>query len=161
MKESLTKKNAFNKEKRSKLVSRLYMVQALFQMEAGNTTLDQVQLEFELFRDKENNKLKNFAKADLKLFRKVLDKTIESQTLIDLSINTSLKKEWPIERIDPILRAIFRAASAELLIGTPPKVVINEFLEVTKAFFPKGKECQLTNGILDNLSKSIFKKGNV
>ena len=158
MKKSSTKNHAFYKEKKAKTVSRLYSVQALFQMEAGNIALDQVQLEFENYHDKENNKLNNFVKADMLLFRKIIEKTIKDQNLIDQSIKLSLKKEWSIERIDPTLRAIFRAASAELILKTPPKVVINEFLEVTKAFFPNGKECQLANGILDNLAKTIVKE---
>ncbi len=152
------KKNAVSKIKISKSVSRLYAVQALFQMESGDISLNKVRLEFEVYHDKENNRINNFVKADLTLFRHILEKTIEQQNFIDRLIGTLLKKGWSIERIDPILRSLFRAAAAELLLETPTKVVINEFLDVAKAFFPEGKECQLANGMLDSLAKNISKK---
>ena len=61
-----------------------------------------------------------------------------------------------MDRIDPTLRAIFRAAAAEFLIKTPPKVVINEFVEIANSFFPDGKECKLANGVLDKLATQIL-----
>jgi N utilization substance protein B len=42
------------------------------------------------------------------------------------------------------------------LIKTPPKVVISEFLEIAKSFFPNGKECKLANGVLDKLATEIL-----
>ena len=50
----------------------------------------------------------------------------------------------------------FRAAAAEFLLKTPPKVVISEFLEIAKSFFPNGKECKLANGVLDKLATEIL-----
>jgi len=61
-----------------------------------------------------------------------------------------------MDRIDPTLRAIFRAAAAEFIIQTPPKIVISEFLEIAKSFFPNGKECKLVNGVLDKLATQIL-----
>ena len=62
---------------------------------------------------------------------------------------------WPIKRIDPTLRALFRAAGAEMLEqkGTNPKVVISEFVDVAKAFFPEGKEPGLVNAVLDKMAR--------
>ncbi len=151
----MVKNLSFSEGKTSKSVSRLYAVQALFQMESGDISLDEVRLEFEKFRDKENNELNKFVRADLVLFRQILKKTVKNQVFINESIENSLKDGWAIERIDPILRSIFRAAAAELLLKTPPKVVINEFLDIAKAFFPTGKECKLANGMLDTLAKKI------
>ena len=145
-------------EKVSKTVSRLYAVQALFQMESGDIALEKVKLEFENYHDQENNKFNNFVKADLELFRQILDHTIKHQIFIDQSIGILLKSGWAIDRIDPILRSIFRAASGEFLLETPPKVVINEFLDIAKAFFPTGREYLLVNGILDSLAKKNLRK---
>ena len=50
----------------------------------------------------------------------------------------------------------FRAAAAEFMIQTPPKIVISEFLEIAKSFFPNGKECKLANGVLDKLATQIL-----
>jgi N utilization substance protein B len=61
---------------------------------------------------------------------------------------------WPIDRIDPTLRALFRAAGAELVEGdTPPKVVITEFVDVARAFFPEGREPKFVNAVLDHIAR--------
>ena len=157
----MIKQNILNKEKVSKAVSRLYSVQALFQMEAVNLSIEQVQLEFSIYRDQENIEFNSYGRADLSLFNKILDGAIKNQNLIDQGITDLLKDGWKFDRIDPTLRSIFRAASSELLLGTPPKVVINEFLEIAKAFFPKGQECKLVNGILDGLAKNLMKSETI
>jgi N utilization substance protein B len=65
----------------------------------------------------------------------------------------ALVAKWPIDRIDPVLRALFRAAGAELTeMPTPPKVVITEFVDVAKAFFPDGKEPKFVNAVLDHMA---------
>ena len=56
----MIKQNILNKEKVSKAVSRLYSVQALFQLEAVNLSIEEVQLEFSVYRDKENIEFNNF-----------------------------------------------------------------------------------------------------
>ena len=157
----MIKQNILNKEKVSKAVSRLYSVQALFQMEAVNLSIEQVQLEFSIYRDQENIEFNSYGRADLSLFNKILDGAIKNQNLIDQGITDLLKDGWKFDRIDPTLRSIFRAASSELLLGTPPKVVINEFLEIAKAFFPKGQECKLVNGILDGLARNLMKSETI
>ena len=153
MESSITKIHRNIKEKR---VSRLYAVQALFQMEAGKSTLQKVSVEFENYRDTENQNKNFYSKADLNYFKKIIVTTVKNQELIDINIKNSIKDDWTIDRIDPTLRAIFRAAAAEFLIKTPPKVVISEFLEITKSFFPNGKECKLANGVLDKLANEIL-----
>ena len=157
----MIKQNILNKEKVSKAVSRLYSVQALFQMEAVNLSIEQVQLEFSIYRDQENIEFNSYGRADLSLFNKILDGAIKNQNLIDQGITDLLKDGWKFDRIDPTLRSIFRAASSELLLGTPPKIVINEFLEIAKAFFPEGQECKLVNGILDGLAKNFTKSETI
>ena len=57
-------------------------------------------------------------------------------------------------RIDPTLRALFRAAGAELIAkDTPPKVVITEFVHVAEAFFDGGKEPKFVNAVLDHMAR--------
>ena len=66
----------------------------------------------------------------------------------------ALVAKWPIDRIDPVLRALFRAAGAEFVdIDTPPKVAINEYVDVAKAFFPEGKESKFVNAVLDHMAR--------
>jgi N utilization substance protein B len=51
---------------------------------------------------------------------------------------------------------LFRAAGGELLSGrTPPKVVINEFVDVAKSFYPDGKESKFVNAVLDHMAREV------
>ena len=101
---------------REKSVSRLYAVQALFQMEANNNSIQKVLKEFEIHRDVENQDINFYSKADLIFLRKIIETTIKNKKIIDKNITQSIKKDWSMERIDPTLRAIFRAAAAEFII---------------------------------------------
>ena len=125
-------------------------------MEANNNSIQKVLLEFEKHRDVENQDIDFYSKADLIFLKKIIETTINNQESIDKNITQSIKKDWSMTRIDPTLRAIFRAAGAEFIIQTPPKLVISEFLEIAKSFFPNGKECKLANGVLDKLATQIL-----
>jgi N utilization substance protein B len=53
-----------------------------------------------------------------------------------------------------VLRALFRAAGAEMTqTQTPPKVVIMEFVDVAKAFYPDGREPKFVNAVLDHMAR--------
>jgi len=76
------------------------------------------------------------------------------QAKIDQMTDRALVAKWPIARIDPTLRALFRAAGAELIEGeAPPRVVIVEFVDIAKAFFPDGKEPKFVNAVLDHMAR--------
>ena len=66
---------------------------------------------------------------------------------------SALPETWPLERIDPVLRALMRAGACELWMadGPPAKVVINEYLDVAHGFF-SGDEARLANGVLDKVA---------
>jgi N utilization substance protein B len=87
-------------------------------------------------------------------FRALLNHAVNRQALIDQMTDRALVAKWPIDRIDPVLRALFRAAGAEMVeFVTPPKVVITEFVDVAKAFFPEGKEPKFVNAVLDHMAR--------
>ncbi|MFT7135159.1 MAG: N utilization substance protein B, partial [Akkermansiaceae bacterium] len=66
----------------------------------------------------------------------------------------ALVAKWPIARIDPTLRALFRAAGAELRDqDTPPKVVITEYVDVARAFFEGSDEPKFVNAVLDHMAR--------
>ena len=138
-----------------KSAARLYAVQALFQMEQSDQTLDQVRVQFENHRF--GARLEDgseMAEGDADLFRAILEEAVSQQARIDQMTDRALVEKWPISRIDPTLRALFRAAGAELLLGqTPPKVVINEYVDVAKAFFPEGREAKFVNAVLDHMAR--------
>ncbi|MEM9855219.1 MAG: transcription antitermination factor NusB, partial [Pseudomonadota bacterium] len=92
--------------------------------------------------------------GDVDLFRALVDRAVNEQARIDQMTDRALVAKWPIARIDPTLRALFRAAGAEITIGdTPPRVVISEFMDIAAAFFPEGREPKFVNGVLDFMAR--------
>jgi N utilization substance protein B len=137
-----------------KSASRLYAVQALFQMEATGQSIEAVQREFETYRLGATYEEGQFAEGDVDHFRKVTFEAVNNQARIDQLADRALVAAWPIARIDPTLRALFRAAGAELVAtDTPPKVAIAEYVDVAGAFFPGGREPGLVNGVLDHMAR--------
>ena len=78
------------------------------------------------------------------------------QNEIDQIIRPSLSDEWTIERLEVILRAILRAGTFELITfaKVPAKVIINEYVNVARAFFDDNKP-SLVNGVLDKISRVV------
>ncbi len=141
-------------KRQMKAAARLYAVQALFQMEATGQTVEAVRAEFETHRFGAVYEGDEMADGDVSLFRRIIDVAVNWQGPIDQMTDRALVAKWPIARIDPTLRALFRAAGAEFRdSGTPPKVVINEFVDIAKAFFPEGKEAKFVNGVLDHMAR--------
>ena len=140
-------------KRQMKSAARLYAVQALFQMEVSGQTVEAVQREFEDHRFGATYDDAEMAEGDVAHFRAVLTHAVNRQALIDQMTDRALVAKWPIDRIDPVLRALFRAAGAELVeLPTPPKVTITEYVDVAKAFFPEGKEPAFVNAVLDHMA---------
>ena len=128
-------------------------MQALFQMEASGQTAEGVAAEFETHRFGAVYDGDEMAEGDVDHFRAVLGHSVNWQATIDQLTDRALVAKWPIARIDPVLRALFRAAGAEMTqMDTPPKVAITEYLDVAKAFFPDGKEPKFVNAVLDHMA---------
>jgi N utilization substance protein B len=143
-----------NQKRKMKSAARLYAVQALFQMEHSDQTLDQVRVEFLDHRFGAIYEGEEMQEGDIDLFGRVLEDAVNHQAAIDQMTDRALVAKWPIARIDPTLRALFRAAGAEMRdSGTPPKVVISEYVDVARAFFPEGKEPSFVNAVLDHMAR--------
>ncbi|SFQ37208.1 N utilization substance protein B [Roseivivax halotolerans] len=135
--------------------SRLYAVQALFQMEHSQLSADRVRQEFLNHRfGSEVEEGVEMIDGNIDLFREILDEAVNWQARIDQMTDRALIAKWPITRIDPTLRALFRAAGSELVASdAPPKVVIVEYVEIAKAFYPDGKEPKFVNAVLDHMAR--------
>ena len=148
------RKPSSSEKRQMKSAARLYAVQALFQMEAAGQTVDKVSREFESHRFGAVYEGDEMAEGDPALFRRTVEDAVNFQSKIDQMTDRALVAKWPIGRIDPVLRALFRAAGAEMLdTGTPPKVVISEYVDVARAFFPEGKEPKFVNAVLDHMAR--------
>lgn len=135
--------------------ARVYAVQALFQMEAADQSADRVVREFANWRIGVDYEEGTSPEADEDLFERIVDGAVNWQARIDQMTDRALVAKWPIDRIDPVLRAVFRAAGSELVgADTPPRVVISEYVAVADAFFPEGKEARFVNAVLDHMARA-------
>lgn len=126
----------------SRKESRKQAFQTLFQLEMKNTDLtineainfikdDYPDLDFEFI---------HWLVTGVKDHEQVLDQTIEPKL-----------KDWSIQRLLKTDRIILRMATFELLHSdTPPKVIINEAVELTKQFSDED-HYKFINGVLSNI----------
>ena len=152
--------NTRQEKQRRKSAARLYAVQALFQMEASGTGIDKIIQEFETHRFGADLDGDQFEEGDPEHFRTIVENALSHQARIDQLTDKALVDNWPIDRIDPTIRALFRASASELIsMDTPPKVVINEYVEIARAFFPTGREPKFSNAVLDYMARDLRPEG--
>ena len=91
------------------------------------------------------------------LLKKVLEKKKDLDHLIEKAA-----PEWPIDKIAPIDRNILRIGLAELLFAdpkeVPPKVAINEAIELAKSFGGENSG-KFINGVLGAVYKEMGEPG--
>lgn len=94
--------------------------------------------------------------ADAALFVGIVRAATQQAETIDALIRGALPADWPLERLDPVLRALLRACAAELghADGPPARVLINEYLDVAHGFF-EGEAPRLANGVLDAIARAL------
>lgn len=143
-----------NEKRKIRSTTRLYAIQALFQMEQLGLSTDEVVDEFVVHRFGEEYEEGQLSDGDEALFKSIVESAVNYQAYIDQLTDRALVKKWPIARIDPTLRSLFRAAAAEITqIKTPPKIVITEYVALAHAFFPDGKEPNFVNAVLDHMAR--------
>jgi transcription antitermination protein NusB len=150
--------------------ARLAAVQALYQMDVAGTGIEAVIEEFvrdrfaapriaaedEIPAHEPEAGEAAIVGADATFFTSLIRGTVRCQRDVDPVIDRSLAEGWRLVRIDSLVRAIFRAAVFELMErpDVPARVVINEYIEVSRAFFD-GDEPRLVNGVLDRLARQF------
>ena len=142
---------------RRRTVARLAAVQALYQLEL-NPELDPeaVVREFARYRFDQEIDGDQLAEADPAFFGEIVHGVAADQERLDADISAALVEEWPLARLDAVLRAILRAGVWELAhrADVPARVSISEYIAIAHAFFI-GKEPGLANGVLDRLGRSL------
>lgn len=136
--------------------ARLAAVQALYQMDVGGASLEDVLAEFETFRLGHELDGVTYRNADPDFFRALVAGVVRDQRELDPLIQVALVTGWPLTRLDVTLRSILRAAAWELSArrDVPAMVVITEFVDVAKAFFDQD-EPRIVNGVLDTLARQL------
>ncbi len=95
------------------------------------------------------------------LFFLLIDQVLKKHKVIDEIIEKAAP-DWPIDKISIIDRNILRIGLTELLFGdrkeVPPKVAINEAIELAKTFGGENSG-KFVNGVLGAVYKEIGEPG--
>jgi transcription antitermination protein NusB len=144
--------------------ARLSAVQALYEIDMTGVSADPVLQEFLKDRwksrssilEQDEDNLPNLATPDHALLAEIIRGVSAKRDDLDRIIEPSLSGEWTVERLEVILRATLRAGTFELLSTekVPAKVIINEYVNVAKAFFDDNKP-SLVNGVLDKIARVL------
>ncbi|SLN44935.1 transcription antitermination factor NusB [Oceanibacterium hippocampi] len=141
-------------------IARLNAVQALYQIEIAELDAEAVIAEFIAHRlgyqgeDRDVEDGPNDGEPDW--FRDVVNSVTERLAELDGLIDGALDKGRNVGRLEPIMRALLRAAIYELVarIDVPARVVVNEYVDVAHAFF-SGNEPAFANGVIDRIAHQV------
>ena len=144
--------------------ARLAAVQALYEIDMTGISVDPVLQEFLKDRwkpkpgmiEEDEESLPDLAPPDCALLAEIIRGVSAKRDDLDGIIGQALSSEWSVERLELILRATLRAGTFELLsmAEVPAKVIINEYVNVAKAFFDDNKP-GLVNGVLDKIARVL------
>ena len=142
---------------RRRSVARLAAVQALYQIEA-NREADPRSVVREFVRHRFDQEIEGdrLGEADPELFADIVCGVTDDRERLDTEISAALTEDWPLSRLDSVLRAILRAGAYELVHrpDVPPRVSLSEYTAIAYAFFT-GKEPGLANGVLNHLAHTL------
>lgn len=141
--------------------ARVAAVQALFQSEQTGESAETVAQQFIRHRIGAGEGTEAFEEgrvplAHVPLFEAILRAAATRSEEADAEIRAHLQKDWTLDRLDPVLRALLRAAAAELLQGgePPARVVINEYLDIARGFLDE-ETSRFANGVLDAMAHAV------
>lgn len=136
--------------------ARLAAVQALYQVEVADATIEGALDEFE--RRGSGGVIESDAllAADRALVGRILEGVTARTAEIDGYVEEALVAGWPLARLEVLLRAILRAGAYELVqeLDVPARVVIAEYVNLAHAFLGD-KETGFVNGVLDRLARRL------
>jgi len=143
-------------EAKARSAARLAAVQALYQFDMETPELSTLIDEFHRHRLGREIEDVEYLDADVAFFDDLVRGAIARREEIDARLTTRLADGWSLTRLDKTMLQILRAGAYELIarpdigVGT----VINEYLDVTHAFFD-AREAKFVNGLLDALAKDV------
>ena len=132
-------------------LSRELVLKFLYQFELNEGDLDE-QIKLFLERNSSHEDVANFMKE---LVVSLIDKMEEIDEIIQ-----KFSDHWILDRMTVIDRNILRMGACELLFNfsTPPKVVINEAIDIAKKYGNEDSP-EFINGILDKVYNETGQKG--
>jgi len=142
--------------RRARTIARLAAVQALYQMDISGAGSEAVIREFSDHRFDADIEGEVLAEADEAYFADIVRGVVANQVEIDRAVVRRLAEGWRLERLDATVRAILRAGAWELAHSpdVPLEVVIDEYVELAKAFFDAA-EARFVNAALDGIARDV------
>lgn len=143
-------------EAKARSAARLAAVQALYQFDMESPDLLTLIDEFHRHRLGREIEDVEYLDADVAFFDDLVRGAVARREEIDTVLTRRLAEGWTLTRLDKTMLQILRAGAYELLaradigVGT----VINEYLDVTHAFFDT-REAKFVNGLLDAVAKDV------
>jgi len=133
----------------ARTLARECAVQALYQWQMTGENLDEIERQFV-----EDDRLQ---KAKRSYFSELLHRIPHQLAEIDAALSEFVDR--PVEKIDPVERAILRIGAYELLhrLDIPCRVAINESVNLAKCFGAEDSH-KYVNGILDKIARQ--RRGN-
>ncbi len=94
-------------------VARLAAVQALYQLDLSRTQVRDVILEYETSRIGQELDGETYLEGDKSWFRGIVTGVVSEQKTLDPLIHAALPDDWPLSRVDTLLRSLLRAGVFE------------------------------------------------
>lgn len=124
--------------------ARRLLVQALYQHQLAGSDADEILAQFRLREE--------YGRSDTEFFTDLLRAAMARRDELDRQISAA--SDIPIERIDPVERAVLWTALAEMRgRGTRRAVVINEAIELAREF-GADHGYRFVNAVLDRWSRA-------
>lgn len=136
--------------------ARLAAVQALYQVELGEVSPRSVITEFLNHRLKEEIDGVRLGRIDRSLFGELVERVPQQRRELQDMIAGALDEDWPIDRLERLLRIILECGVYELAErpAVPLNIVITEYVELARAFFDS-REPGMVNAVLDHLGNIL------
>ena len=133
--------------------ARLGVVHGLYEMDMAGTCLEDL---LPLVRNQFEKDVPDLLLMDELHCHKVLKSVVQHQDTLDAAIDKALSKNWSLQRLESLLRAILRAGACELYDchDIAPQVVISEYVALTRKFFTL-KETGMVNAVLEALVQPL------
>jgi transcription antitermination protein NusB len=134
--------------------ARMAAVQAIFQWQEGEHAPGEIIDQFLKVRIGEQGEGGMRRDADRPLFKDVVEGTVAHKEELQQTLTGALAQDWTWERVDRLVRAILLAGAYELIHrkDVPPRVAINEYVEIAHAFYDKGEQ-NFVNSVLDRVAR--------
>ncbi len=153
--------------RRRRSAARLAAVQALYQIETTDETVESVLDAFLMHRignhalsphpTREDSDVEvPLLEPDSDLFITLVRGTWVLHSELDPLLEKHLAGEHELARLEAVLRAVLRVGAYELSHGleTPPLVLISEYTDVARAFY-QSTEIGLVNAVLDKVARDV------